>query len=263
MSTQRPAPSRRQGGRPVTEAVGPVAVGNGGHGIPLVAGAALALVFDAMTRLRRGKPIHSHGVVAQAIVKRTGSTYRRWGVPWLDEPGTDVGIVRFSRAAGLPWAVPDVLGLALRLEVAGAQHDLLLATTGMRPGWRHVLCPRWHALRAPYGSLLPYDAAGRRVLIAAVPEADAPYGISDADVARALAPASRTFQLMVATLLGNWTPFAQLTVTPDDNVSDVPVAFDPVLNPLPGLPLGQPFRSLREPAYRAARRARRHQAGGA
>jgi hypothetical protein len=68
---------------------------------------------------------------------------------------------------------------------------------------------------------------------------------------------------MVATLLGNWTPFAQLTVTPDDNVSDVPVAFDPVRNPLPGLPLEQPFRSLREPAYRAARRARRHQAGGA
>jgi hypothetical protein len=53
-----------------------------------------------------------------------------------------------------------------------------------------------------------------------------------------------------------------LTVTRDDNKLDVPVAFDPVLNPLPGLPLGQPFRSLREPAYRAARRARRDQAGG-
>jgi len=90
-----------------------------------------------------------------------------------------------------------------------------------------------------------------------------PYGISDTDVARALAPASRTFELMVATLLGNWTPFAQLMVTRDDNMSDVPVAFDPVLNPLPGLPLSQPFRSLREPAYRAARQARRDQARGA
>ena len=100
------------------------------------------------------------------------------------------------------------------------------------------------------------------MLIAAVPEAGAPYGISDTDVAKALAPASRTFELMVATLLGNWTPFARSTVTRDDNMSDVPVAFDPVLNPLPGLPLGQPFRSLREPAYRAARRARRDQAGG-
>jgi hypothetical protein len=60
--------------------------------------------------------------------------YGRWGVPWLDDPGTDVGIVRFSRAAGLPAPVPDVLGLALRLGAAGRQHDLLLATTGMRPG---------------------------------------------------------------------------------------------------------------------------------
>jgi len=114
----------------------------------------------------------------------------------------------------------------------------------MCPGWRHVLIPRRHALRAPYGSLLPYDAAGRRVLIAAVPEAGAPYGISETDVARALATGSRTFQLMVAKLLGNWTPFAQLTVASDNNVFDVPVAFDPVLNPLPDLPLGQPFRSL-------------------
>ena len=173
--------------RPVTEAVEPVRVDNGSHGAPRVAGAALAVVFDALTRLRHGKPIHPRGIVARAVVKRTGSTYERWGVPWLDEPGTDIGIERFSRAAGLPAPVPHVLGLALRLRPVGTQHDLLLATTGMRPGWRHVLFPRRHALRAPYGSLLPYDAAGRRVLIAAVPETGAPYGVSDADVARALA----------------------------------------------------------------------------
>ena len=177
----------------MTEAVEPVPVDNGSHSAPRVAGTALAAVFDAMTRLRHGKPIHPRGIVAQAVVKRTGSTYRRWGVPWLDEPGTNVGIVRFSRAAGLPAPVPDVLGLALRLKALGTQHDLLLATTGMRPGWRHVLFPRRHALRAPYGSLLPYDAAGHRVLIAAVPEAGASYGISDADVARALSlPAARS-----------------------------------------------------------------------
>jgi hypothetical protein len=68
-----------------------------------------------MTRLRHGKPIHPRGVVARAVVKRMGSMHGRWGVPWLDEPGTDVGIVRLSRAAGFPAPVPDVLGLALRL----------------------------------------------------------------------------------------------------------------------------------------------------
>ncbi len=83
---------------------------------------------------------------------------------------------------------------------------------------------------------------------------------SAVDVGRALEPASRTFQLMVATLLGDWAPFAQVTLARDDDTLDVPVAFDPMLNPLPGLPLAQPFRSLREPAYRAARRARQDQA---
>jgi hypothetical protein len=234
---------------------------DGSHGAPYAAGTALAVVFDAMARLRHGKPIHPRGIIARAVVTRRGSPDGRWGVGWLDEPGTDVGMVRFSRAAGLPAPAPDVLGLALRLEAVGTQHDLLLASTGMRPGWRHVLFPRRHALRAPYGSLLPYDAAGHKVLLAAVPQADAPCGVSDIDVARALATGSHTFRLMVATLRGDWTPFAQLTITRnDEDVLDVPIAFDPVLNPLPDLPLAQPFRSLRQPAYHAARRARQDQA---
>jgi hypothetical protein len=232
----------------------------GSHSAASVAGAALAVVFGGVARLRHGKPIHPRGIVVRAVVQRRGSTDGRWGVPWLDEPGIDGGMARLSRAAGLPAPAPDVLGLALRLEAVGTQHDLLLASTGMRPGWRHVLFPRRHALRAPYGSLLPYDAAGRRVLIAAVPQAGAPGGVSDIDLARAFATGSCTFRLMVATLLGDWTPFAQVTLTRDDDMLDVPVAFDPMLNPLPGLPLAQPFRSLREPAYRAARRARRDQA---
>ncbi|MDQ3905986.1 MAG: hypothetical protein M3300_11230 [Actinomycetota bacterium] len=98
----------------------------------------------------------------ELVVQRTGSTYGRWGVSWLDDPGSDVGIVRFSRAAGLPAPAPDVLGLALRLHATGTQHDLLLATTGMRPGWRHGLVARRHALRVPYGSLLPYEAPAAR-----------------------------------------------------------------------------------------------------
>jgi hypothetical protein len=188
------------------------------------------------TTRRGGKPIHTRGNVARAVIQRTGSRYGRWSTPWLDDPGRDVGIVRFSRAAGLPAPAPDVLGFALRIYAAGTEHDLLLATTGMRPGWRHVLVPRRHALRAPYGLLLPYDAAGRKILIAAVPEAGAPSGVSNAEVASALATASRTFRLMVATLFGDWTPFGQLTVSRDDDALDVPVAFDPVLNPLPGRP---------------------------
>jgi len=53
----------------VTEAVEPVPVDNGSHGAPRVAaGAAPAAVFDVMTRLRHGKPIHPRGIVAQAVI---------------------------------------------------------------------------------------------------------------------------------------------------------------------------------------------------
>ncbi|HEX8760033.1 MAG TPA: hypothetical protein VF734_08695 [Pseudonocardiaceae bacterium] len=48
----------------MTEVVEPVLVDSGSHGAPRVAGAALAVVFKVMTRLRHGKPIHPRGVVA-------------------------------------------------------------------------------------------------------------------------------------------------------------------------------------------------------
>jgi hypothetical protein len=240
----------------MTYSTQPVSGNSHGHRGVHIAGLALAAVFEAMTRWRGDKPLHPRGTVARAVVQRTGATYGPWGVSWLDNPGTDVGIVRFSRAAGLPAPAPDVLGLALRLHATGTQHDLLLATTGMRPGWRHMLVARRHALRVPYGSLLPYDATGRKILIAAVPEAGAPSTVSTTEVASALATTTFTFRLMVAPLFGNWAPFGQLMVSRDNGPVDAPIAFDPVLNPLPGLPLAQPFRSLREPAYHAARQAR-------
>ena len=221
------------------------------------AGAALAVPFGAVARWR-GKPIHPHGVLARADLVRTGSDGARWGVPWLDEPGAESGVVRLSRSAGLPAPAPDVLGLALRIDAGGTSHDLLLATTGLRPGARHVLLPRRHALRVAYGSLLPYDAAGRRVLLAALPDPAALRGVRPGDVAASLGTRAHTFRLAVASAGGPWRTFGFLTLTRDDGAPlDPPLAFDPVRNPLPGLSLARPFAALREPAYRAARAARR------
>ena len=56
------------------------------------------------------------------------------GIPWLDAAATDPAVVRMSRGAGLPAPLPDLLGLAIRLPGGAEPVDLLLSTTGRRPG---------------------------------------------------------------------------------------------------------------------------------
>ena len=74
------------------------------------AGSVLGGLSAAAALLRHGKPLHPAGTVYDALLRRTG-TARRWGSAWLDEMGEDRGLVRLSRAVGLPAAVPDILGL--------------------------------------------------------------------------------------------------------------------------------------------------------
>jgi hypothetical protein len=217
---------------------------------------ALAVTFGAAAALRGGKPIHARGVVAQARLTRTGLA-ERVGVAWLDEPGADVGLARLSRATGLPAPAPDVLGLAVRFRGGAGPADLLLATTGTAPVLRHLLVPRGDLLAAAYTSLLPYDAAGTPVMLAALPLRRGGGARDAAEAAAALADRPASFTLAVATPGGPWQPFGvlELARTGDEPV-DPPIAFDPVRHPLPGLPLSRGWAVVREPAYRAARRRR-------
>jgi hypothetical protein len=205
-----------------------------------VGGKALGQVFGAAAALRRKKPLHPRGSVVPIRLVR-GGLYPGLGVPWLDEPGIDTGIARFSRSVGLPSALPDILGLAIRLEAPGQQHDLLLATTGRRPVARSVLVPRSTPLTATYGSLFPYETPQGNVVFAAWPVSLASH-----------APAA--FTLAVATPVGAWHEFAVLELQEEpQQASDETLDFDPVLHPLPGLALSRRFAALREPAYASAR----------
>lgn len=63
--------------------------------------------------------------------------------------------------------------------------------------------------------------------------------------------------MSVATVLGNWQPFAVLRMQEDPRTSQGElVDLDPVHNPLPGLELSPLLAALRAPAYSAARRMR-------
>lgn len=132
-----------------------VAVMNVTGRLSAAAGSGLAAIFHTLGRLRHGpRALHPRGRVAHATVRITGGP--ALGVPLVDEPAEHPGTVRMSRAVGLPAPLPDVLGIALRIEPAGGGPvDLLFATTGTGAVGRHLLVPRREVVHGAFTTLLP------------------------------------------------------------------------------------------------------------
>ena len=196
-------------------------------------------IFGGLARLRGGKPIHQPGRVYEArLLRRGGGTT---GVPWLDQPGEDTGVVRLSRGAGLPRPLPDVLGLAFGFTGPdGARHDLLLSTGGTGRWTRHLLVPRRDPLRSEYSTLFPYRAGTLRVTLTARP--------------RPVRRGGPLFLLHAAAGGGRDRELGLLVL--GGPRGDEPITFDPVLHPLPGLVLPGPVAALRATSYRGAREGR-------
>lgn len=205
-------------------------------------GAVLRALFAVFSRLRpAAKPIHSRGAVVDARIVRTGLSHPV-GVPWLDEAGVADVVVRFSRGVGLPPRLPDLLGMAIRVDPGGRFADLLFSTTGRGRWSRFVLTLRRSYAPAFYGTLMPYRTPSGPVMLGA----------------SARAHADRvSVELLVARPRGPWRSFGSFTVPPSPaDCQDRPVTFDPVAHCLPGLEPYESVRKLREGAYAAARRAR-------
>ena len=200
-----------------------------------VTGRAIGTVFGAVASLRGTKPLHPRGSVHPAELVRSGTT-EPWDVPWLDEPGTDRGIVRLSRSVGLPEGWPDILGLAFRFTDDAGPHDLLLASTATAPVLRHAILPRVDPFATAYSSSFTFSTPRGPAVIAAEP------------------CGARAFTLQVASPLGAWQQFGVLTVGAD--AGDPPVDLDAVRNHLPGLPMSPVLAALREPSYAQARARR-------
>ncbi len=170
-------------------------------------------------------------------------------VPLVRGPRKRPVLVRFSRGAGLPDSLPDVLGLAVRIPDAdghGGVQDLLLATAGRRPGWRQLPWLSRDLLRSTYSSLATYDVAGRALLVGTVADDDA--GPAELGGLR-----GRSVLLATAERVGRWEPFARLLVgepLPDDTGREI--GFD-LANDAGGFHPQGPFRSLRTRSYPRAR----------
>jgi len=208
-----------------------------------IVGCGAGVLLAALARDRGGRPMHPRGDSRRAVLDRHGLV-RPVGVPWLDERGRSDAVVRLSRAVGLPAALPDVLGLALRAGLPGQPVDLLLSTTGLGPLTRAVLVPRRDPATA-YASVMTYRSPRGRVSLLAVAN-------------RPLEDSGGTFDLAVAFGRGSWEPYALLEVGEAlPTFSADPVrAFDAVRHAPPGLAPDGVLARARTPAYAAVRAAR-------
>ena len=228
------------------------------------AGDVASVSFGAVARLRHRKPLHPRGLVVPARLERHGLP-RPVGSPWLDEPGTDTGVARISRSAGLPDGWPDVWGLALRLDVAQSPSgvaDLLLAGSFAGPVGRHALALR-RGLRAPLTCVLPYRTANGQLVVIGAPARSAALPSGRDALARSLERGTLEMTLAVAEPRRAWRPFGTLTLggavlgTGDGHSEPEDISFEPVLNGLPGLTLPEPVATVRSRAYAGARAGRR------
>lgn len=201
------------------------------------AGSGLGAVFRGAGRLRRGrKSLHPRGRVGPGTLTISG-VGEPLGVPLLDHAATHVCAVRLSRATGLPRPLPDILGLALRIEQEGSgPTDLLFASTGLGTLGRHVLVARRDHEDGPLTTLLPMRGPGGAVLLALVPTSRGRYDL------RTSAPGSP------------WVTRGELLVHelgPDHEA----LRFDPVRWTPDGLRQYDVVRRLRAPSYRDADQA--------
>ncbi|AQZ63730.1 hypothetical protein BKM31_21720 [[Actinomadura] parvosata subsp. kistnae] len=219
-----------------------------------LARSALAATFGTAARLRHGRPLHPSGLVLDAHLRLHG-TARRWGAAFLDERVDLRGTARLSRSVGVPWPVPDILGIALRWRQDDTTADLLLATTGRSPAGRRLLRPatRWTGL---YTSLFPYESDGGRLLLGALLHTPAALPATPGALAGAAGHGPLVLELLVAEPSGPWHLLGQAHLTgPATPDAERPMRFNPLRHPIPGVrPAGWP-NDVRDAAYVAAQSA--------
>lgn len=209
---------------------------------------ATASAWGALAKRRHARALHPTGHAFRATLELPGGAGT--GVALFDERAVHRGVVRLSRALGLPSPLPDARGLALRipdLHGPGRHQDLLLTTSVDVPLLHHLPLPATGPRSQTYSSLLSYRVAGRDVLLGAQP-----VGGDECAFALALAPHRGRFRKLGLLRLG----------TPLPRDESAHLHFDP-WNTGGGLePTPHWLQRLRAPAYKGSQRGREEASTG-
>jgi hypothetical protein len=218
--------TRRHGSAPTPDVPEPIA-----H--------AAAALFATLSRARGRRIFHPRGDGFEAEIEVDRPQHRYDGIPFLSERRTYRGVARLSRAIGIPSPLPDLLGLAFRIELDSGPQDLLLVSSGRSPGLRHLLLPTRGGYSAnTYSSILPYRIDEELRMFGAEPAGPLEY------------------ELGIAPLTGGWESFGWLRIRA---ALDPEVTENLKLNPwntTPGLEPAGPLNGLRDPAYRGSQAGR-------
>jgi hypothetical protein len=211
-------------------------------------GGAVSASFAVAARLRSAKVFHPQGVVFTGtleIENRDSVTGRTVGAQ------TWPVVVRASKAIGTPGRWPDILGIAVRLHHTIGNVDLLFATVDSHVGWALAPASRWSSRR--FSTLLPYEAAGQRVVLQLIPQD--PHGMADASlpsIKRTVTERPVTFALTESTP-GLVTQVGILSL---HTSMDQTISFDPLVNEHPDLRHTRLFAGIRSAAYAGSRQGR-------
>jgi hypothetical protein len=206
------------------------------------------MLFDGLARLRSARAFHPSGRMYEGVLAIDG-----------DGPlpsGESPALVRLSRGVGLPTAVPDVLGIAVRVRpLHPAPIDVLCTSTlaGEGPGrWALAPARRWG--RATFSSLMPWESGRpRRQVLLRI----------DDDRLRTSAPddVGRHLPVEVAVRVidehGRAVQDGVLTLTGRSGRATDEVAFDPLIHHPHGWVVGPRWLAhVREAAYVGSRHGR-------
>ena len=229
--------------------------------VPAPVAAATGAFWGAISRLRGGKrSLHPNGdgYQAQLVVPDHAGAV---GADLFDTPGTHRAIVRFSRGAGLPEPLPDILGIAIRVLDAhgpGGHQDFLLVTSTDLPVAHHALLPATSYFDRTFSSILVYSIGGSTRLVGAFPRTAAPHGGGTGlgGVAMTAARGDLAYDLALAAPFKRFQPVASLRIGDRLPAEDAEHLRFNVWNTGGGIRPGGPFQGIRLPAYEGSQRGR-------
>lgn len=211
--------------------------------------------FQWGAALRGHRFFHPAGVLAEGFVERVAPAGE--GLPL---PSSGV-VARVSKAVGTPAALPDFVGLAIRVapqQAAATPWDILLVSAGSGVLARAAaLRPTMSWAGQTLTSLMPFRyRGGVWWLRARSANGIGGFGLSLDNVRHAIEGGGMEFTIDQARGRSDFVPLARLTLTgaldPEPDVS-----FDPVANIAPGLSLyPQWLADLRARAYQRSRDGR-------